>query len=428
MPVNGDRWVFEFYSEDFRRLGQQTVAVDLEPAWECARLELLRQGRAGAGRVAAGRAAADQVAAGQVATGRVVPRWSARLGPPYIEGFRIAIASEDPVGMDFPNAYFKSAAQRAAERYVDEGALRAQESFHYLVMFSRSEEGEAEERLPLTIRRQPVTLPLVQSALESYQAGALLRGIHDRADLPVFLPADLLGEVKDLTRRANGSECGGVLLGHLHRDRTLPELFVEVAVQVPARHVEASAARLTFTPETWRDVDAARALRAHGEIMVGWWHSHPVGTWCRDCSPEARHACSLAEGFLSEHDRHLQRTVFPGAHCVALVVTDLGDGEPTCTLFGWRRGQMARRGYFVRSSPVCRRKNRARATASKRTQPEGVHNGRVGPTECRFPAQVPGGPPRGPRDDHEPPGTCDGAGRAAALSARHVRPARGQRG
>jgi proteasome lid subunit RPN8/RPN11 len=284
----------------------------------------------------------------------MLPRWSARLGAPFIEGFRIECdgVGGPSLGVDFTNAYFQSAVRLAAEKYVVDGSLRGGERFFYLVLAlpvdSGPEDAPAGGRLPLKVRRQAVTLPMVESSLARMRAGTVSSGDHDPADLPVFLPADLLQEVMDLSRSAQVCECGGVLVGHLHRDPGLPELFVEVTAQVPARHVEASAHRLTFTAETWREVNAALALRASGEIMLGWWHSHPVGTWCQGCPPEKRSACAPREGFLSAHDRLLQRTVFPGAHCVALVVTDTGLAPPRCTLFGWRRGAMVPRGHFVR--------------------------------------------------------------------------------
>jgi proteasome lid subunit RPN8/RPN11 len=410
MPVNEHRCALEFYDESGKRLGQQAVEVDLEPARECARLELLRSRQAAPG--------------GPGSPGRMVPRWSTKLGAPYIEGFGIEFDGGEPPGVDFPNTYFRSTAARAAERYISEGSLGEQDSFHYLVMAFPVDVDEA--RPPFLVHRLPVPLPIVESSLGPLRAGAWLAGDHDPRDLPVFLPEALLREVRELSRDSGGSECGGVLLGHLHRDRNAPELFVEVTVQVPARHVEASADRLTFTPETWRDVDAARALRAVGEIMLGWWHSHPVGTWCRDCAPEKRRECSLAEGFLSTHDRHLQRTVFPGAHCVALVVTDPGDREPTCALFGWRRGLLARRGYFIRPDGKPAQRSRERTGPSQRRKPEEVQHGSACPAECRSPARsgccrAQRGPAPGPRDDPEPPRAGDGTRRATALPAGHVR-------
>ena len=82
--------------------------------------------------------------------------------------------------------------------------------------------------------------------------------------------------------------------------------------------------------------------------MVGWWHSHPVLEWCKDCAPEKRAQCALAQGFLSEDDRLLHRTVFPRAYSVALVVNDLESG-PTFSLFGWSRGLIAAREFPSRT-------------------------------------------------------------------------------
>jgi hypothetical protein len=91
-------------------------------------------------------------------------------------------------------------------------------------------------------------------------------------------------------------------------------------------------------------VQAALELRTLGESMLGWWHSHPVREWCKNCPEEKRKQCSLARGFLSEDDRLLHRTVFPRAYSLALLVNDI-DGGPTFSLFGWSGGAIEARDF-----------------------------------------------------------------------------------
>ena len=103
----------------------------------------------------------------------------------------------------------------------------------------------------------------------------------------------VLDEARELTLSVTGKETGGVLIGQLHRDPGLGVLFAEVTAQIPARHVEANATKLSFTAATWTEVQAALDLRTRGESMLGWWHSHPVREWCKDCPEEKRRQCSL---------------------------------------------------------------------------------------------------------------------------------------
>ena len=100
----------------------------------------------------------------------------------------------------------------------------------------------------------------------------------DADDMPVFVPQHLLDQVAEQTLAERGRETGGILIGNLHRDATLPEIFAEVTAQIPAEHTRGDAVKLTFTPDTWVAVDNAIKLRGRSEIYLGYWHSHPVSS------------------------------------------------------------------------------------------------------------------------------------------------------
>lgn len=333
MSERSHRFEVELYTDDWQRIGRRAVAVDLEPARECAWLHLLRKGGVGAVQ--------------EATPATVLPRWSARLGAPYIEGIRVVWDAGGAMGVDFANTYFRSAAGRAAAECVADGTLERAESCNYLVLAFPALPEEA-PAARLNVRRRAVVPAVRRSSLERLRRGALLCGDPHADDPPVFIPEALLRDVEDRGRAAGATECGGVLIGRLRRDAAVAELFVEITAQIPARHTAATDVRLTFTPATWRDADAALGARMAGEIMLGWWHSHPVGAWCEDRAPERDAPYALGEGFLSEHDRHLHRTVFPRAYTIALVVTDSGAGHPVCALFGWRGGVLVRRGFYIR--------------------------------------------------------------------------------
>ena len=192
-------------------------------------------------------------------------------------------------------------------------------------------------------------LPVEQSCLQNFQAVAVAAGSDEggEQDLPVFLPQRALKEASALAQAAGAQETGGVLIGHLLHDPTVPESFVEVTAQVPAQHTEASSTKLTFTAQTWTQVRSILELRRKNELLCGWWHSHPVKEYCSKCPLEAQKQCKLAAGFLSEDDRALHRAVFSRAYSLALVVNVVSFSEPTVSLFGWRNGLLESRSYQV---------------------------------------------------------------------------------
>jgi hypothetical protein len=156
----------------------------------------------------------------------------------------------------------------------------------------------------------------------------------------------MLREVVSLARGVCG-ETGGILAGHLHRDGSRPEVFLEVTAQIPATHAPSELCKLTFTPETWAAADAALRLRNKQEIYVGWWHSHPARQWCDECPEEKRSACRVTGEFFSAHDESLHRCCFPRGYSLALVISDSYSTGLTAPLFGWRNGLIVPRGFFI---------------------------------------------------------------------------------
>lgn len=309
--------------EDDAPVRQVAVEVDWEPAREAVRLQALRRG------LAAEHAFTLECA--------VEPVWHPARGQPYLGGFRVRAGAAD-CEAEFPLGYFRELGSKVTTRLIAEGELQKGDLIRCLPV-AYPQAAEEAGPLPRIGRTAPPAIPVAPASLSDFPESD---GV---AEFPVFIPERVLEEVRTLTLAAEARETGGILIGLLCRDGGRATLFAEITGQIPARHTEACATKLTFTAATWTEVRAALELRTRGEIMLGWWHSHPVREWCKDCPEEKRLRCSLAQGFLSEDDRLLHRTVFPRAYSLALLANDVSPEGPTYSLFGWERGLLEQREF-----------------------------------------------------------------------------------
>ncbi len=339
MPAKGHRYAIHVMREDGTSVAQVPVEVDWEPVREWVRLLAL-----GRGRVPAEAFQLECI---------IEPAWHRSRARPYLEGFT-AWPVDEPraeTATSFSFLYLSERARGAATQLVADGKLQEGERFLWLpVAFPRDTNDDEAARPDCAARfrsvapeiepRRTALGPMLERATPS-ERGA------DDAPLHVFVPRRVLGEVSTLGHDATPHETGGILIGHLHRDPDASRLFLEVTAHIPAHHTEADATHLAFTPDTWTQVRAGLELRARHEIMVGWWHSHPVREWCKQCTLEKQRECPFARGFLSQHDKTLHRTVFPRGFSVALLVNDVAFSSPTYSLFGWRHGMIERRAFHT---------------------------------------------------------------------------------
>ena len=335
MSVNGYQYVIELFREDDSPLGQASVKVDWGPAEEWAKFQALRRGLLSSNEP------------GRVVS--IVPLWLRDVGEPHLEGFRVSIAtSEGEVATDFATGYFKALATQASSLFIEKGRLQTGERFRFLAAaFCQQTEQPNGSRFQFTTEEVAPPIAIRASSLAEKIVAAVPHGAICAGDVPVFVPQRVLDEAATLSRQAVAKETGGILIGHLHRDQTVTEVFVEVTAQIHARHTEADLTKLTFTAETWTEVQAAIDLRRKGEMMLGWWHSHPVREWCKDCAPERQQVCRMASDFFSAHDHALHRAVFPRAYSIALVANDVAASDVTFSAFGWREGLLESRGFLI---------------------------------------------------------------------------------
>ena len=328
----GYHYALAFRRADGSSVGQIPISVDWEPACESTRFEAFRH------RTLAARSSEEP---------RVEPIWHDTMGEPYVGGVRVSVdaVGEETVASEFALAYFGDLVQPAVQQLVDQKRAQPGETLTYrVVAFPRQRQDDVS---PVFASEEVVSPPVCRrTALETYVRAAVAVGESVWDDFLVFLHPTVIRETTALAEQAGPVETGGILVGYLHQDIGHGGLFAEVTAQIPARG-KGTSTHLTFTAQTWTDVRAALDLRRRDELMLGWWHSHPVKEWCKACPVERQEACTLRQGFLSAEDRLLHRTVFPRAYSVALVLSDVAELGITYRAFGWRQGILQPRGFHL---------------------------------------------------------------------------------
>jgi len=340
MVKNCYRYTLVVYREDGGPLGQYPVEVDWGPASAWSHLAGIRQGRLSPG--------------GSPASAVVEPVFDTRSGQPYVAGVHLVIVDDqgERFETDVPVSYFAPAADVVSEALCKEGFLKAGELFRYVTCAYPGEDDGAAPlaRTSISVEEVASPLPLREARLQTCTERSEPILTTDEVDIPVLVRREVLREAAQLSRRAGSLETGGILIGHLDIDRSVPDVFLEVTAQIPVgSHARSELTRLTFTADTWSAVRDALSLRKKKEIMLGWWHSHSyMKTTCKDC--EKQQECKATACFMSYADVALHKTCFPKAYSVALVV-----GETLCSglswaLFGYRYGLVSSRGFHLMKS------------------------------------------------------------------------------
>jgi proteasome lid subunit RPN8/RPN11 len=135
----------------------------------------------------------------------------------------------------------------------------------------------------------------------------------------VFVSARALA---DMTRHAAedlNRERGGVLVGTAAS--SAEGVLVAVEGMIPALHTDASRGSVTFTHDTWEQINREKDRDWPDRRIVGWYHTHP--------------GFGL---FLSEYDRFIHRSFFDLPWQIALVVDPRAQQSG---VFGWSGEELA---------------------------------------------------------------------------------------
>jgi hypothetical protein len=330
-----DQYQIEMYDpQRARLLGRMPIEVDFLPAAEALALDQLR----------AGQTPDDDV--------RIEPLWHERSGPPKVRGF--CAVTPDGATRKFSLTYFSPYADRVASQFVSSGDLEAGDVFEYSVQ-AAPRASEAAPRRTFRVSASAPAVPVHSAALHPLMARALLMGVDEARDFPVFAHWNVLEECAVLTRRAGAMETGGVLIGRICRDEAAGELFLLITAQIAAP-AQGALTKLSFNADTWSSVQSAIDQRSTKELWLGWWHSHSY-TKHESSKPQAAEGAASrgrqpASAFLSEEDRLLHRTIFPRAYSIALLITDSPDSGMSWAAFGWRGGMIVGRAFHLVDVPL----------------------------------------------------------------------------
>jgi len=348
MPVSA----YQYQLEICRRAPAQVLArpeitPDWTPACEMLIFSLLRQG--------------GMNQPGDAPTIVIEPVWDEHNGQPYAAGFRLGCTvGGAPFARSFPITYFRAVAQKCATKLVEAGLLKQGDLFDYRLLATPKEETAKKPAFAIVTRDVP--LPIQDGSLaEPMRQAVVFGGVDVETDYPVFIHWRVLQQASAAARRAAAMETGGVLLGTMHRDPGIPEIYMEITGQVTVPAC-GELTKLAFTPETWSALQAEVDRLGGDRFWAGWWHSHSFTK--QPAAEEAKGGKKgkeepalgrkVATAFLSAEDLQLHRQVFPRAHSVALLVTDAPtQNGMNWNLFGWNPdGAIASRAFHVLGMPM----------------------------------------------------------------------------
>jgi len=289
----------------------------------------------------------------------------------YMSGFQVSIpGGNGDGGYSFTTSYFKNMAMLIANQLVNEGHLKNGDYYRYGIIAvpedqmdpTKLKDESMEKNKPtFTIEKRRPDMVLIDTPHNEMLENCEPTGLFYTQDYPVIIPMSILKSSAILTRIAGSLETGGIFIGHLYRDPESREILAKVTTQIPLRHAQSELTSLKFTDETWCAVRSAIKLRNRNEIMLGWWHSHSFLKHTEkgikktgDINDESKSIPD--EGvlkdrnalFMSFSDRILHRTVFPRAYSIALVISDCLESGITMALYGWRKGEIHERGFYIR--------------------------------------------------------------------------------
>jgi proteasome lid subunit RPN8/RPN11 len=134
-----------------------------------------------------------------------------------------------------------------------------------------------------------------------------------------------LDEIRGHGKSITSAEVCGVLVGNVFRDEHGPYLYVAGAIR--GDRASGLSTQVTFTAETWSEIQSVMDRDHSDERIVGWYHTHPgFGI------------------FLSGMDLFIQDHFFNLPWQVALVYDPIGGDEG---MFFWKEGKADRQAFLI---------------------------------------------------------------------------------
>ncbi len=190
------RYAIEIYDGGNRLVDQAPASVDWDPALEWTWLQGLRRGEL-------------QLTDG-TRSSAIVPQWHPDFGQPYVAGFRVTILAEHAAGVSevFSTDYFRSAANAAARRLVEEDRLTNRDGTRFLALaFFNEDHAQAGPAPPFRITEAPPHLTLGRSSLAEFTARSTrvtAAGETNGDGVPIVIPRRVLDEDRDVVQTLFG--------------------------------------------------------------------------------------------------------------------------------------------------------------------------------------------------------------------------------
>ncbi len=136
----------------------------------------------------------------------------------------------------------------------------------------------------------------------------------------LFLSSEAMAAMREHGLTDTSRECGGVMVGQKLEGEKGPVVLVEAVI--PALYADGHHGSVTFTHETWEQINQEKDQDYADLRIVGWYHTHPgFGI------------------FLSDYDEFIQKNFFDLPWHVAFVL-DPRSGDTGA--FGWVEGEITR--------------------------------------------------------------------------------------
>lgn len=145
-----------------------------------------------------------------------------------------------------------------------------------------------------------------------------------RADFRLHIAPEVRRGIEQHAKADVSVEICGVLVGNWHRDENGP--YADVTNYIRCDNAASKLAEVTFTHESWAQINKEMDSRFQNERIVGWYHSHPdFGI------------------FLSDRDTFIHEHFFSSPGQVAYVVDPVRGLEG---MFAWRDGKLVPLPHF----------------------------------------------------------------------------------
>lgn len=165
-----------------------------------------------------------------------------------------------------------------------------------------------------------------KSPLENGRIIALPQGSPEKDRVPIFIAERVMRLIDEHVGSMIEKEVGGVLLGGYYQSGK--STYIEITDFIEAKAAVGTDVSLTFTHETWAQLNEEHSHKNPDSLIVGWYHSHPgLGV------------------FMSKEDEFIHSNYFSELWHVALVVDPVSH-DWGC--FRWDNDVLVRtEGYYI---------------------------------------------------------------------------------